>query len=834
MSQAPAPWRLYTALVLHHRWIGAVALLLLLGLAATQLPSFRLDASADSLILENDEDLHYLREMGQRYTQQAEFVIVTYTPQGDLFADATLARLQQLRDDLRAVEGVSGVTSILDVPLVASPPMSLTQIQEGTRTLLDPDTDRELAREEFANSPLYRSLLTDPAGETTALQVTLAGNARADELLQRREDLRAQRREGALTAEQATELGRVEAEYDALSAQRQEKQRALIATLRDTIAPYKDEAKIFLGGVPMIAADMIRFVEQDIRLFGGLVLALLVLLLGLAFRQWRWVLLPIAICAATTVVVVGLIAWRGWPVTVVSSNFSSLTLIITLALVVHLVVRYRELEAAAPGGHATGPALVEATLRDKLAPSVYTTTTTVVSFGSLIIADIRPVIDFGLMMVAAVLTAFAMTFWLFPLLAARLRPRPKGGARPGDLTGRITAALAGLVARRGALLAVAYALLAVAAVVGISRLGVENRFIDYFGEDTEIYQGLVQIDKKLGGTTPLDVVITAPQSYFDEQAAFAAEFGEFAEELGGGGGISGESYWFNRFAIERLKAIHDYLDALPETGKVLSMASTMRLLEQLNNDEPLDNFTLALLYQRLPPDVKQTLFDPYLGPEGNEVRFSIRVIDSDANLERNALLQKIRTDLLADFALEPEQLRLAGALVLYNNVLQSLFSSQIQTLGVVFALIVLMLWALFRSLRIALAGIMPTLFAAATILGLMGALGIPLDIMTITIAAITIGIGVDNTIHYTYRYLAELRAGTATQDAMRASHGSVGRAIFLTSIIVTVGFSILALSNFVPIVLFGLLTGLAMLVAFIANLTLLPLLLTRVYPQRAG
>ena len=281
MSQAPAPWRLYTALVLHHRWIGAVALLLLLGLAATQLPSFRLDASADSLILENDEDLHYLREMGQRYTQQAEFVIVTYTPQGDLFADATLARLQQLRDDLRAVEGVSGVTSILDVPLVASPPMSLTQIQEGTRTLLDPDTDRDLAREEFANSPLYRSLLTDPAGETTALQVTLAGNARAEELLQRREDLRAQRREGALTAEQATELARVEAEYDALSAQRQEKQRALIATLRDTIAPYKDEAKIFLGGVPMIAADMIRFVEQDIRLFGGLVLALLVLLLSL-------------------------------------------------------------------------------------------------------------------------------------------------------------------------------------------------------------------------------------------------------------------------------------------------------------------------------------------------------------------------------------------------------------------------------------------------------------------------------------------------------------------------------------------------------------------------
>ncbi|CAN0241410.1 unnamed protein product, partial [Chrysoparadoxa australica] len=223
------------------------------------------------------------------------------------------------------------------------------------------------------------------------------------------------------------------------------------------------------------------------------------------------------------------------------------------------------------------------------------------------------------------------------------------------------------------------------AAVGISRLGVENRFIDYFKESTEIYQGMVLIDKKLGGTTPLDIIIDAPDGF---------PIGEEAAGESGDGGMSANSYWFNSFTLEELDPIHNYLEELPETGKVLSLDTTMDMLTQINGG-PLDNFALALIYDRLPTEIKETLFDPYLGPNGNQVRLSVRVIDSDENLNRSALLDKIRTDLEEDFGLKPEQIHLTGPLVLYNNVLQSLFRSQILTLGVVFAAIALMLLLLF-------------------------------------------------------------------------------------------------------------------------------------------
>ena len=425
-------------------------------------------------------------------------------------------------------------------------------------------------------------------------------------------------------------------------------------------------------------------------------------------------------------------------------------------------------------------------------------------------------------------------FWTFLLYPAALRPLKTGSPSISsrDITAHITQAFAGVIERFGKLTLALYAILLVAAVIGITRLGVENRFIDYFKPSTEIYQGMVQIDKKLGGTTPLDIIINAPQDFLDDQAAFEEEFGGAL----GSGGLSADSYWFNSYELETVQAIHDYLDGLPETGKVLSLATTMDMMTQLNGGEPLSNFILSIMYKRLPADIKSILIDPYMSDDGNQIRFSIRVIDSDQNLRRDALLKKVRTDLIEQFELEPEQVHLSGLLVLYNNVLQSLFDSQIKTMGTVFIVIALMLAVLFRSIPLALIGVVPTLFAAASILGLMGWLGIPLDIMTITIAAITIGIGVDNTIHYTHRFVEEVTGdGPAHGDywaAMRNTHGSVGRAIYYTSITVTVGFSILALSNFVPITYFGLFTGLAMLLALIANLTLLPLLFALVKPIR--
>ena len=816
-------FQLYSSLTVQRPWLGGGLVLLGFVAALWHAQSFRLDASADSLVLEGDSDLAYYDQVTDRYGS-SEFLVVTYSPNGDLFADKTLQTLKRLRDDLAALDGISEVTSILDVPMIESPPISLAQIAQGARTLLDPETDRELARKEFRTSPLYKTLLTSQDEQTTALQATLAPAADLAKLADQRKALRAQLAAG--DAPDSAEMEHVERAYKAASAARQDDLARLVAETRAVLDNYRDDATIFLGGVPMIAVDMIDFVRKDIQLFSLVVGGIMILLLAIAFRRVRWVFVPVAICVVVNLSLVGLLGYMSWPVTVVSSNFTALTLIITLSLTVHLVVRHLELHADNP--NATQAWLLDGTLRSKLAPSVFTTLTTMVSFGSLIIADIRPVIDFGLMMVCGVVLALLVTLLLYPSLLA-----PMGAGSPSisreDFTAKLTRGMAGVIQRFGAPVLLVYGVLIVAAAVGISRLGVENRFIDYFDSDTEIYQGLVQIDKKLGGTTPLEVIITAPADFLEEDAAFREEF----PDSYAAGGLSANSYWYNELELERVGEIHDYLDGLPETGKVLSMATTADVFAALNGGEPLSNFLLAIVHKKAPPDIKAALFTPYMSDDGNQLRFSIRVIDSDKNLNRNDLLNKIRDDLASNFDLAPEQIRLAGLLVLYNNVLQSLFESQILTLGTVFIVILIMLSVLFRSVPLALIGITPTLFAASVILGLMGWLGIPLDIMTITIAAITIGIGVDNTIHYTHRFVEELRNEPDRGDywvAIRRTHGSVGRAIYYTSVIVTVGFAMLALSNFVPIVYFGLFTGLAMVLALVANLTLLPLLFAKLKP----
>jgi predicted RND superfamily exporter protein len=284
--------------------------------------------------------------------------------------------------------------------------------------------------------------------------------------------------------------------------------------------------------------------------------------------------------------------------------------------------------------------------------------------------------------------------------------------------------------------------------------------------------------------------------------------------------------------LEDVDKVHNYLDGLPETGKVLSISTAMSMLESLKDGKNLDDFFLSILFRRLPPEVKQSLFSPYMSEDGNQLRFSIRIIDSDPDLKRAALLDKIKVHLIENMGYQPEQIHLSGMLVLYNNMLQSLFSSQIKTLGVVFVAILIMFIFLFRSIKMAALAIVPNILAATTILGIMGLVGIPLDIMTITIAAITIGIAVDDTIHYVHRFQEEYWKDKNYWYAIMRCHNSIGRAMYYTSMIITAGFSILALSNFIPTIYFGLLTGAAMITALITNLTLLPLLITLVKPMK--
>ncbi len=807
------------------RSVLVVLALILLGVGG-HARDFRLDASADSILLESDPDLKRFREVQKRYRTQ-DLLVVAFTPSAELFSDASLATLGSLRDTLAGVEGVDTVTTILDVPLLESSDVPVSELTEHIPTLETPGVERGRAKEELSRSPIFRELILSADARTTALLLSLEDDPELESLRTRRQELLAASEGGELDDAGARELARVRAEYERAHRRAGEQRGASVAAVRAVLAPYRDRGTLHLGGVPMITSDMIDFVRNDLLVFGGGVLVFLVVMLGLVFRRPRWVLLPLACCTCAGLFMVGLLGMVGWEVTVISSNFLALMLIITLSMNVHLVVRYRQLRRDHP--HRDHVDLVAMTVERMVRPCLYTALTTIIGFGSLVFSGIKPIIDFGWMMSIGLAVTFVTSFTLFPC-GLVLLGRSAARDVPTGAEFRFTAPLATLSTRSGGLVLLVTGALALLSLVGVSRLEVENSFIDYFSEETEIYQGMHLIDRELGGTTPLDVVLD-----LDEARIFGEDDEEddeewFDDEFEDEDFANDPAYWFTTFKVQRIKAVHDYLDSLPEVGKVLSLASAVRVGESLNDGRELDSFLLALLYRRLPEEVRAALIDPYISIENNEARIFARILDSRPELRRAELLERIRHDLREELALEEADASVTGLLVLYNNMLQSLYQSQISTLGAVLAGVGLMLLMLFRSFTLALIGILPNLLAAGLMLGLMGIAGIPLDMMTITMAAITIGIAVDNSIHYLYRFREELPGCGDYVSTLKLCHANIGRAVFYTSCTIIFGFSILILSNFLPTIYFGVLTGLAMLVALLAALTLLPKLILVVKP----
>ena len=788
---------------------------------------FALDASAESLILENDEDLRYYRSVRARYGSD-DFLIVTYTPQDGLFESGTLNDLRQLHDALVALPNVQNVTSILNVPLLSSPPVDLRRLSTGIRYLKDAETDRTMAQREILESPMYRNLIVSADGSTTALRVDLRQDDEYLVLRDRRGEILRRQISNELSQIELDELFELSRRFEALGQKLKEQQQGDIAAVRGVLNKHGEQASLHLGGLPMIVADSIDFIRHDLIIFGSAILIFLVIILSLAFRKRRWIFLPLLTCAATCLFMIGLLGLLGSRVTVVSSNFVPLLLILCLALTLHIIVRYRETHERNP--HADQFMLVGETIHSIAVPCFYTALTTIVAFGSLLVSGIRPVIDFGWMMSIGIVVAFIFSFTLFPAALMLLVPgKPRSG---NDVTGAITAFFARLIQRDGKATIFAFVLIFAIGLSGMTRLSVENRFIDYYRQSTEIYQGMELIDLQLGGTTPLDVIIDAPAAELEDDEEFADDYVDiYADESDVDAGITARSYWFNSWRIDDVVAIHEYLDDLPQTGKVISLATIASILERIEPQVLHDNFTLSVIYERMQADVKQELFSPYLSDDGQQIRFSIRIFESDPTLRRTALLEQIRTELVEKMELDIEQVHLTGMLVLYNNMLQSLFRSQIATLGAVFVAILFMFLLLFRSIKIAVIALVPNLVSAALVLGLMGWFGIPLDLMTITIAAITVGIGVDDTIHYVHRFRHEFKADGDHWAAVSRCHRSIGRAIYYTSVTIMLGFSILALSQFIPTIYFGLLTGMAMLAALLANLTLLPLLIVTFRPR---
>jgi predicted RND superfamily exporter protein len=862
---------IYFYCVLRQPLLTVLAVVALAGVLASHLPDLKIDASSDSLTLEYDKDLDYFREVSKRY-QSGDFLVLTYKPKGDLFADGTLFHLKSLRDELLKVEGVDSANSILDVPLLYSPPVSLTEVTKGIKSLSSDGVDYGLAKKEFLDSPIYKDMLLGPDGKTTAILLNLSTDNYFIQLVRERDLLRLKRDTEGLTSDEQVRLDEVTKTFLDYSTATAEKNHQRVKDVRAIVNNYKSGAEIFLGGVTMITADMVDFIRSDIVVFGAGIIVFIIVILSIIFRQWQFVVLPLVTCLLTLVIMLGFLALIDWRLTVISSNFVALLLIVCLAITIHLIVRYREYSNQM--SHVVRAENLRDTIVAMFQPCAYTVLTTMVAFISLVVSGIRPVIDFGWMMSIGLCIAFVLSFLVIPA-GLMLLPRTKPNYKE-DKSAILTLRFSRFTEKHGRFIVVCGVIASVVSALGIYKLEVENRFIDYFHSSTEIHQGMLVIDQQLGGTITLDIILDRKQEQlpeikptdvnanakddissefatdgfsddpfappaivetatdaFDTDDPFASD-DAFAEDdpFATGNGTSKpqkSNYWFTQAGLETVESVHDYLDSLSEVGKVQSLATVYKVARDLNG-RSLNDFELALMKQVLPQDIEAFLIDPYLAKDREQTRLTLRVKETDPSLRRDELLKTIRSHLVNEMGFSDDQVNLTGVLVLYNNMLQSLFKSQILTIGAVFIGILLMFLVLFRSLKLSLIALIPNMLAALVVLGGMGLFGVPLDMMTITIAAIAVGIGVDNAIHYIYRFRREFLIERNYVKSMHNAHASIGRAMYYTSITIIVGFSILTLSEFIPSIYFGLLTGLAMFAAIIASLTLLPKLLLIVKP----
>ncbi len=751
---------------------------------------FKLDASSDTLLIEGDPDLKYLKEITNRYGAK-EFLVLTFTPKGPITSEETINNLLSLKYKIQSLEWVHSVITLLDIPLLNNSDKPLNERLKNFKTLKDRDVDKERGFSEILNSPVFRNFVISEDGSTTGIIVYL--------------------KKGKDTAN----LNKKDLEKYKDEAKR--KNHENILEIREVINSYSDIGKIFLGGIPMIADDMMTFIKNDIIVFGVGVLLFIIATLWFVFRKLIWIIVPISSCFFSVLIMVGLLGLAGWKVTVISSNFIALMLILTMAMNIHMSTRFLQLRKNNP--ELSNFEIISMTTNKMFWPIIYTALTTICAFLSLIFSEIKPIIDFGWMMTLGLITSFIITFTLLPTVLNILSPEKINIEEENN--SKITEFL-GRVSINNKLIIFSFTgLIIFLSIVGISRLEVENSFINYFNKKTEIYKGMKLIDEKLGGTTPLEVILKFNDNEVDSNIEKDDEF----EDWGDDENQDNEKYWFTKDKVDKIEEVHRYLDELPEVGKVLSFYSILQVATQLNNDKPLGTLEMGVLYSKIPDSIKKEIIDPYISIEDNEARISLRIKDSQENLRRNDLINKINYDLENNLKLNKNEFKLGGVLILFNNLLQSLFKSQILTLGFVMIGIFLMFLILFKNLKLSLIGVVPNFIAAFFILGIIGLLGIPLDMMTITIAAITIGIAVDNSIHYIYRFKEEFALNKNYQETLKLCHSTVGVAILNTSITIVFGFSILVLSNFIPTIYFGVFTGIAMLLAMVSVLTLLPSLI---------
>ena len=805
------------SLITEHSKKNLFLLFSLTFLIAFGISNFKLDASSDTLLLENDPDLKLYRENTEKYGSN-DFLIVTFSPYQELLSKPSIILIKDIVKKISSLDRVENVLSLLDVPLLENNPnVSLSDVADSVETLNSESINIDLAKRVFSSNSVYQNLLISEDLNTTAFQVTLKRNLNYETLINERyalyDSLDSNKEEKLKSINELIEIEKNNAAAE---------DEILVSDMRDLLSDFNEVGELFLGGGAMITVDTIKFISQDLTIFGLTVLLIFIVVLSLIFKNFIWVSIPLITASLTSLLCMGVVGWFNWKVTVVSANFVSILMIISISLMVHLIVRYQELGIF--NKEINQKDLVNKTLRQMFLPCLYTALTTIAAFASLIVSDIKPIIDFGLIMVIGISITFIFAFIFF---GSSLSIIKKGYLDLGsDKSKNITLYMHSFVENYPIPILISSFIIFAFSVLGISQLTVENKFIDYFKPSTEIYKGLSLIDQKLGGTATLDVIIDAPESEDEDiDITFDDEFDDFGEILEDE--IDQQGYWFNSDNLFYLETIHDYLENRPEIGKVLSVSSGIKLAEIANSGERLTDLELALLRKLLPEDIESQLLSAYITNDDNQVRLSARVIESYEGLNRKELISSVKYDLENKFNISEDKYKLTGISVIYNNLLQSLFGSLIGSIGIVFLSIFVMFLFLFKSIKLASIGMIPNFLAAGAVIGTIGLTGIPLDVMTVTVAAVSIGMGVDNTIHYIFRFKKEFLESNDYLKSTKNTHATIGRALFYTSTTIVLGFLVLATSNFSPTVFFGIFTSLSMIMAIIGSLFLLPVLLTK-------
>ena len=780
-----------------------ICLLFILLFFGYQSLNLKLDASSDTLILENDKDLIATREVSDTYSSN-EFLIITLSDADGIVTTKNIEFIKTLDQKIKQFEWVVSTQSILDAPLLTINNQSLSDLANEIKTLKDTGINIIDAEEELKKSPIFRELVISEDGSTSAILINLRENEHLNELIKlRSEKLSNDKRE------------LINQEYENIKKTNDKKRSQNIFEIRNLIKEFSNQGiEMHLGGIPMIADDTITFVKNDMMVFGFGVLIFILLVLYLIFRSPIWIAIALSNCIFSLILMVGVVSFLNWKITVISSNFISLMLILSLSMTVHIIVRYRQI--INDNENLERIDLIKNCCLKMVYPCLFTALTTIFAFGTLYSSGIKPVMDFGLMMCLGLTITLATSFIYLPIILSFFNL--KNNLNLASTTSNNI--LLQLAKNYQLLVIVSFFFMFIVGIYGVQLLKVENSFVDYFKKDTEIYKGMKKIDQKLGGTTPLDIIIQFNSDDDDDNIdEIDEDFLDFEIDY------NPEDYWFTKEKINIVKGIHDHLNSYPFSGKILSLASLVRTAEQLNNNKEFDALELGILYKKLPSDLKDQILSPYLSIEKNQARISMRIIDTHEELRRNEFIKNLTMYINENFNSDAYQVSISGILILYNNMLQSLFDSQIKSLLIVMIGIFFMLSVLFRSLQIALVTIVPNIIACFTILGTMGLLNIPLDLMTITIASITIGIAVDNCIHYVYRYKEYFNQTNNHLETIALCQNTVGRAIQNTSFTIIAGFSILIFSNFYPTIYFGIFTAMAMFIALLGSLTLLPTLL---------